>query len=100
MFEDLMNRINEFWLNLRLTWNLVQDRRVPLWTKLIPLVSVIYVFSPLDFLPDVIPVLGQLDDVVIFTLAMRTFQRLAPPDVVEEHRYTLMMNDDNVQRYN
>jgi len=99
MFDDLMNRISGLWLNVRLTWRLVQDRRVPPWTKLVPLLAAIYIFSPLDFLPDVIPILGQLDDLVILTMSMRLFERLAPPDVVEEHRYNLKMNEDNIQRY-
>ncbi|MEL6405613.1 MAG: DUF1232 domain-containing protein [Chloroflexota bacterium] len=100
MFEDLMNRIGGFWLDMRLTWRLFQDRRVPPTIKLVPLLAAIYVFSPLDFLPDVIPVLGQVDDILIISMSMRLFERLSPPDVVEEHRYNLKMNQDSVQKYN
>lgn len=61
---------------VRLAWNLWRDRRVGALTKLIPLSGFLYVLSPLDFLPDAIPGIGQLDDtaviigsVVLFNMA-------------------------------
>jgi uncharacterized membrane protein YkvA (DUF1232 family) len=73
----------------RLTWLLMQDGKVPVWVKaLIPL-SIIYVLSPIDLLPDVILGLGQLDDLGIFLLAMTSFIKLCPPDLVEYYRRQL-----------
>ncbi len=70
----------------RLTWRLLRDPRVPLYIKAIPFLPLIYVISPLDFLPDFIPVIGQLDDVTIMILGMRMMESLAPQHLVQEHR--------------
>ena len=71
---------------IRLTWALLRDPRVPLWAKAIPVLGIIYVLSPLDLIPDVIIGLGQLDDLAIVIGGMRLFASLVPADLVEEHR--------------
>jgi uncharacterized membrane protein YkvA (DUF1232 family) len=70
---------------LRLTWRLLRDPRVPLWAKLIPVGALIYVLSPLDLIPDLIPVLGQLDDLGIVLAGMRLFESFVPEYIVQEH---------------
>jgi uncharacterized membrane protein YkvA (DUF1232 family) len=71
---------------LRLAWRLFLDRRVPLWTKLVPPVALAYVLSPIDILPDIPPMgLNQLDDIAVVLLGIKLFIELAPPDVVREH---------------
>jgi uncharacterized membrane protein YkvA (DUF1232 family) len=69
----------------RLVGRLLLDRRVPLFLKLVPLASLIYVVMPIDFIPDVIPVLGQLDDIGVVILAVEAFIMVCPQDVVAEH---------------
>jgi uncharacterized membrane protein YkvA (DUF1232 family) len=69
----------------RLAWRLFWDQRVPLWTKLIPPVALGYVLFPLDIIPDVVPGLGQLDDVAVLLIGVKLFIELSPPDVVHEH---------------
>ena len=70
---------------VRLGWALMRDDRVPILYKLIPIAAIAYVLSPIDFIPDVVPILGQLDDVGIFLTALSLFNSLAPADVVAEH---------------
>ncbi|MCB0154910.1 MAG: DUF1232 domain-containing protein [Anaerolineae bacterium] len=83
---------------IRLTWLLLQDGKVPVWLKaLIPL-SLLYVISPIDLLPDVLLGLGQLDDLGILLLAMTSFIKLCPPDLVQYYRRQLdneMGNQDD-----
>ena len=74
---------------IRLTWRLLRDPRVPLWAKAIPLVVIAYVVSPLDFIPDFIIGLGQLDDLAIVLGGMRLFEAVVPHDIVEQHRAEL-----------
>jgi uncharacterized membrane protein YkvA (DUF1232 family) len=74
---------------VRLAWALIRDDRVPLLLKAIPLLALIYVISPIDLIPDFIPVLGQVDDVGIAMLALSLFNALAPADVVAEHQQRL-----------
>ncbi len=79
----------QLWLQVRLSWALLKDSRVPLTLKAIPLAALVYTLSPIDLIPDVIPILGQLDDLGVLMAALTTFNRLAPPDIVEEHTQRL-----------
>ena len=71
----------------RLCWDLMRDRRVPFYLKLIPLFAVIYFFSPYDLLPDlIIPGLGQVDDILVIFLACRLFFSLVPREIMREYQ--------------
>lgn len=74
---------------LRLYWRLLADRRVPLWPKAVLVGSLVYVASPIDFVPDLMPVVGQLDDLTLLVLVGRAFLWWCPADVVAEHMRTL-----------
>jgi len=63
---------------------------VPSWIKIIiPLVVLFYFVSPVDFIPDFIPVFGQLDDFGVILIGMSMIIRLVPQFVVDEHRLAL-----------
>jgi uncharacterized membrane protein YkvA (DUF1232 family) len=63
---------------------LLADKRVPRRAK-VPIVLLIpYLASPIDLIPDFIPVLGQLDDAVIVALVLRRVVRVAGREVVED----------------
>lgn len=72
----------------RLTWRLFWDKRVPLWTKLIPPAALAYLVFPLDF-DWAIPVVGYLDDAAVVLIGMKLFIELAPREVVREHLIAL-----------
>lgn len=70
----------------RLAWRLLRDSRVPGWVKIIPIGGLLYLLSPVDIIPDlVVPGLGQVDDLVLLLLALKTFVDLSPPGIVREH---------------
>ena len=77
------------WRNGRLAWRLVRDPRTPLLPKLILGASLLYVLSPLDIVPDVVPVLGQLDDVAALALGLELFFKYVPNGLRREHQATL-----------
>ena len=58
-------------------WQLFASGQVPMALKLIPVLAALYVLSPLDFLPDVVPIAGQLDDVAILLIGLKLFTQLA-----------------------
>jgi uncharacterized membrane protein YkvA (DUF1232 family) len=64
---------------------LARDPRIPRRARLAPLLVAAYIVSPLDLIPDFIPVLGQLDDLAALSLAMRFVQRALPAELLEEH---------------
>lgn len=70
----------------RLAWRLWRDRRVPLWTKGVPLLSLLYLVWPLDVLADPLLGLGQLDDLGVILLGLALFISLVPKELVERHR--------------
>jgi uncharacterized membrane protein YkvA (DUF1232 family) len=69
----------------KLAYNLIMDPRVHPVTKLIPLAALGYLVLPIDLAPDLIPLLGQLDDAAVLMFGLRMFFEFAPPAVVEEH---------------
>jgi len=85
---------------LRLTWRLIRDARVPLWSKAIPVLALAYVLSPLDLIPDFIIGLGQLDDLGILLGAMRLFEAVTPDDLVAEHRTEIARRDKPLEVIN
>ena len=70
----------------RLTWRLLRDPAVPLLTKILPVAAVLYLISPLDFVPDILPILGQLDDAGVLLLALESFLKVCPEGAVAFHR--------------
>lgn len=65
----------------RLGWRLARSRRVPLRARLPLLALLVYLALPLDIVPDFIPILGQLDDVLIAGIAVWWLLRVCPPSV-------------------
>jgi uncharacterized membrane protein YkvA (DUF1232 family) len=63
---------------------LARDRRVPRRTRVWLGVAGAYLASPIDLIPDFIPVLGQLDDLAVAGLALRAAVRSAGPQLVAE----------------
>jgi uncharacterized membrane protein YkvA (DUF1232 family) len=68
----------------RLAWRLLADRRVPLRARAVLPAVVLYLAMPLDIVPDFIPVVGYLDDLLIILGAAWLFLRLVPAGVLEE----------------
>lgn len=69
----------------RLYWGLWKDSRVSWLARAVVVAAAIYIVSPLDFLPDYFPLLGQLDDLTVVFLGLRGFVMLCPKAVVAEH---------------
>ncbi len=63
-----------------------RDPRTPWYAKALALGIAAYALSPIDLIPDFIPVLGYLDDAILLPLAIMLAVRLVPPDVMAEHR--------------
>ena len=63
-----------------------KDPRVPWYAKVFTAGVVGYAFSPIDLIPDYIPVLGYLDDLILLPLGILLAIRMIPPIVMEECR--------------
>jgi uncharacterized membrane protein YkvA (DUF1232 family) len=63
-----------------------RDPRVPWYAKALALCVAGYALSPIDLIPDFVPVLGYLDDVIIVPLGILLVVKLIPPEIMAEHR--------------
>ncbi len=64
---------------------LLGDERVPRSRKVLLAALAVYLASPIDLIPDFIPVAGQLDDALLLALVLRSLIRASGDDVVREH---------------
>jgi uncharacterized membrane protein YkvA (DUF1232 family) len=60
-------------------WKLLRHRDTPRAPKLVALLVLAYALSPIDLIPDFIPVLGQLDDILLVPLGIALAVKLTPP---------------------
>jgi uncharacterized membrane protein YkvA (DUF1232 family) len=65
-----------------------KDPRVPWYAKVFTMCVVGYALSPIDLIPDCIPVLGYLDDLVLLPIGIWLALKMIPPHVLEECRQT------------
>jgi uncharacterized membrane protein YkvA (DUF1232 family) len=63
-----------------------RDPRVPWHAKAVAALTAAYALSPIDLIPDFIPVIGYLDDLVLVPLGLALAIRLIPPAILAEHR--------------
>ena len=63
-----------------------KDSRVPWYARALAAVVVAYALSPIDLIPDIIPVIGYLDDLILVPLGIALVLRMIPPDVLAECR--------------
>lgn len=63
-----------------------RDPRVPWYAKALAILVAGYALSPIDLIPDFIPILGYLDDVIIVPLGVLAVVKLIPKDIMQEHR--------------
>jgi uncharacterized membrane protein YkvA (DUF1232 family) len=69
---------------------LLKDKRTPLFAKITLGLAIGYLLLPFDVIPDWIPLLGQIDDVVIVPLLVFAALKFIPPYVIEECRQAIL----------
>ena len=67
-------------------WLSARDPRTPWHAKALALAIAAYALSPIDLIPDFIPIVGHLDDAILLPLAIALAVRWVPPEVMAEHR--------------
>lgn len=67
-------------------WLAARDPRVPWYAKAIAGLVAAYALSPIDLIPDFIPILGYLDDLIVVPLGILLAIRLIPPELMRELR--------------
>ena len=67
----------------------IKDKRTPLLGKILLGMAIGYFFLPFDLIPDFIPIVGHLDDIVIIPTLVIIALKIIPKEIVEEHRNKL-----------
>lgn len=86
LFEKLKRWAKRLKTELYALYLAYRDARVPLYARVFAAVVVAYAFSPIDLIPDPIPVLGYLDDLILVPLGIALAVRMIPADVLQECR--------------
>ena len=73
-------------VNAHAVWLTARDPETPWPARLVGLLVAAYALSPIDLIPDFIPVLGLLDDAILIPLGVWLFTRLVPPELFAKHR--------------
>src|SRR6478672_384442 len=84
--QDWKQRTKQLKIQVYAVYLAYRDPRVPLYARIFAACVVAYAFSPIDLIPDPIPVLGYLDDLVLVPLGIVLARRMIPPDVLAECR--------------
>ena len=79
-------------------WIAARDARTPLVAKIVALATSAYAFSPIDLIPDFVPVLGFLDDLLLVPAGLWLAVRLIPPALMAEFRQAAASADRPVSR--
>jgi len=88
MFDRLKRWAKTLKRDVHALYLAARDPRVPWPAKAVAVFVAAYALSPIDLIPDFIPVLGYLDDLIIVPLGIWLAVRLIPPEVMAEHRAT------------
>jgi uncharacterized membrane protein YkvA (DUF1232 family) len=73
-------------VNAHAVWLAARDPRVPWTARALALLIAAYALSPIDLIPDFIPVIGLLDDAILIPAGLWLVARLIPPELMAEHR--------------
>jgi uncharacterized membrane protein YkvA (DUF1232 family) len=86
--KSLKAIVHDLRVDTHTIWLCARDRRVPTPARLFGLVIAAYALSPIDLIPDFVPVLGLLDDLILIPLGVWLFLKMVPAAVYEGHRAT------------
>lgn len=83
---DLKERAKKLKTDIPAVFLALKDKETPLVAKLFAWCTVAYALSPIDLIPDFIPVLGYLDDVILLPALVALTVKLIPEDIMERNR--------------
>ncbi|WP_443190846.1 YkvA family protein [Pseudomonas indica] len=84
--ESLKHRARQLKQHTLTVYFAARDPRTPLLVRLLALLVAAYALSPIDLIPDFIPVIGYLDDLLLIPLGLALVVKLTPPEVLNSAR--------------
>ena len=86
LVERWKQRVRQLKIEVYAIWLAYQDPRVPWYARVFAACVVGYAFSPIDLIPDLVPILGYLDDLVLIPVGVALALKMIPPPVLAECR--------------
>ncbi|MGH6754179.1 MAG: YkvA family protein [Bradyrhizobium sp.] len=86
MFSALRNQTQRLKQHTLTIYFAARDPRTPFFVRILALLIAAYALSPIDLIPDFIPIIGYLDDLVLVALGIALIVRLTPPEVLHSAR--------------
>ncbi|MFQ3250537.1 MAG: uncharacterized membrane protein YkvA (DUF1232 family) [Glaciecola sp.] len=97
--NSLKEQIRKLKLHTLTVYFAARDPDMPILVRLLAISVTAYAFSPIDLIPDFIPVIGYLDDLVIIPLGLALVIRFTPPKVMESARLKAGQAEDRPVNY-
>ena len=86
LIEDLKEKSRKLKREIYALYFAFKDKRVGLGARIVISIVVAYAISPIDIIPDFIPIFGYLDDLVLLPLGIMLALKLIPKDIMDEYR--------------
>lgn len=86
MLKKLKERAQKLKIEIHAIYLAYTTHNIPWYAKVLAMVIIAYALSPVDLIPDFIPILGLLDDIILLPLGIALLIKIIPPDVMEECR--------------
>ena len=83
---DLKSKAKQLKADIPALFLALKDKNTPILAKVFAGITVAYALSPIDLIPDFIPILGYLDDVLLLPLLVALTIKLIPREILEEKR--------------
>lgn len=84
MLQRLENKLNSLKQNTYILYLVYKDKRIGFWRKAFLGLVIGYLFSPIDLIPDFIPIIGYLDDLIIVPIGIVIALKIIPKDIIED----------------
>jgi len=94
LLEKLKARVLALQMEAHVLHIASRDPRTPWYAKALTFFMLAYIFSPFDLIPDFIPVVGYLDDILVVSMGIPLISKMIPAGVLEEARETAAQNKD------
>ena len=95
LLKKLKEKGRELKSNVFLLYRSSRDPRMPLRVKILALLIVAYIISPVDIIPDFIPVLGLLDEVILVPIMLSFTMSLIPDGIRQEYQQQDVLKIEN-----
>jgi uncharacterized membrane protein YkvA (DUF1232 family) len=82
--ERLKASVRGFLTQFRVIRRALRHPQVPWYAKMVAGCAVLYVFSPIQLIPNFIPIIGQMDDVLVVSIGMKFLRRCVPQGVLDD----------------